>query len=130
MKILYTFIILFFGFSSVNAQKTVLEQSLIPGEAFSYGDKEIKFIKVVKDSRCPKNVTCIWAGEAVILVEISENGILVKEKEVVLPAAGRSLPLLIFEGSSLLVQNLLPYPQTGSNVKDREYSLELQLHPE
>lgn len=130
MKILYTFIILFFGFSSVNAQKTVLEQSLIPGEAFSYGDKEIKFIKVVKDSRCPKNVTCIWAGEAVILVEISENGILVKEKEVVLPAGGRSLPLLIFEGSSLLVQNLLPYPQTGSNVKDREYSLELQLHPE
>lgn len=130
MKILYTFLLLFFGFNSASAQTTVPEQSLLPGEVFSYGSKEVKFIGVVSDSRCPKDVTCIWAGNAVILVEIRENGALLEEKEIVLSAAGRSSPLLMVKDSSLLVQNLLPYPTIGSNIEDREYSLELQIRPE
>lgn len=129
MKILYTFLLLFSGFNSVSAQNAVLEQSVVPGEIFSYGSKQIKFVKVLSDSRCPKDVTCIWAGNAVILVEIRENGALLEEKEIVLSAAGRSFPLLMAKDSSLVVYNLLPYPETGSNVEDREYSLELQVRP-
>jgi len=33
------------------------------GELFSFENKSIQFKKVISDSRCPKEVTCIWAGE-------------------------------------------------------------------
>ena len=34
----------------------------------------IKFMEVLEDSRCPENTTCIWAGRARVVVEVSENG--------------------------------------------------------
>lgn len=129
MKILHGFLLLFFGLNSVSAQDQVLEKSLIPGEVFSYESKEIKFVKVLSDSRCPEGVTCIWAGNAVILVEISENGVLIEEKEVVLKPTGRNVPLLTIKDSFVLVQNLLPYPKTGTNIEDADYYLELQVQP-
>lgn len=33
------------------------------GESFIYNNTEISFIDVVTDSRCPKDVVCVWAGE-------------------------------------------------------------------
>jgi hypothetical protein len=35
---------------------------------------EIKFIGVTEDSRCPKNVTCIWAGKVSCDIEITKDG--------------------------------------------------------
>ncbi|MEH1930217.1 hypothetical protein [Nostoc sp.] len=35
---------------------------------------EIKFSKVIEDSRCPINVTCIWAGQVTIGLDIIKNG--------------------------------------------------------
>ncbi|WP_010230960.1 hypothetical protein [Gillisia marina] len=40
------------------------------GELFTFKNKSIQFKKVISDSRCPKDVTCIWAGEAKVLVAI------------------------------------------------------------
>ena len=34
----------------------------------------IEFVEVVEDSRCPANVTCVWAGRALILVRVSSSG--------------------------------------------------------
>jgi hypothetical protein len=37
-------------------------------------DARIKFNKVTDDSRCPVDVTCVWAGDAKIKITISRNG--------------------------------------------------------
>ncbi len=34
----------------------------------------IKFISVTEDSRCPKGVDCVWAGNAKVKVKISSGG--------------------------------------------------------
>lgn len=33
----------------------------------------LQLVKVISDSRCPADVTCIWAGEAQVLVAVYEN---------------------------------------------------------
>ena len=35
---------------------------------------KVVFVEVVEDSRCAKDVTCIWAGRARILVRVSSPG--------------------------------------------------------
>lgn len=45
------------------------ESIMINGE-----DLEIRFVEVSEDSRCPKDVTCIWAGRVTAVVEISRGG--------------------------------------------------------
>lgn len=37
-------------------------------------DLDIKFVEVSEDSRCPKDVTCIWEGRVTAVVEISTDG--------------------------------------------------------
>ncbi len=36
-------------------------------------DFEIKISKIISDSRCPENVTCVWAGEVQLELEIYKN---------------------------------------------------------
>ncbi len=37
-------------------------------------DLEIRFVEVSEDSRCPKDVTCVWEGRVSTVVEISTDG--------------------------------------------------------
>ncbi len=37
-------------------------------------DLRIKFVEVSEDSRCAKDVTCIWAGRVIVVVEILTDG--------------------------------------------------------
>ena len=49
--------------------------SLIEGETITINNTKIKFLKVLEDSRCPKNASCIWEGRAKVLIKIEpENG--------------------------------------------------------
>ena len=38
-------------------------------------DARLTFREVSEDSRCPADVTCVWAGDAKIAVVISRNGV-------------------------------------------------------
>jgi hypothetical protein len=50
--------------------------TLAPGEsaAVKGTDARITFKRVTEDSRCPVDVTCVWAGDAKIEITISRNG--------------------------------------------------------
>ena len=50
--------------------------TLAPGEtaAVRGTDARLTFKRVTEDSRCPVDVTCVWAGDAKIEVTISRNG--------------------------------------------------------
>ena len=34
---------------------------------------KVRFVAVTEDSRCPRDVTCIWAGEVKVQLEIQES---------------------------------------------------------
>jgi hypothetical protein len=41
---------------------------------FDGSSLKIRFLSVASDSRCPKDVTCVWEGNAEVLLEMTENG--------------------------------------------------------
>ena len=43
----------------------------------------LKLKSIVNDSRCPENVTCVWAGEVSVVVEVYIDKKLVEEKTIV-----------------------------------------------
>ena len=38
------------------------------------GSLRVRFARVASDSRCPVDVTCVWAGNAEVLFEVSARG--------------------------------------------------------
>ena len=51
--------------------------TLAPGQAATVKtvDTRITFNEVREDSRCPVDVTCVWAGDAKVDVTIARNGV-------------------------------------------------------
>ena len=50
------------------------EFSVKVGQQIMIGDNlRVKFVAVPEDSRCPSDVTCVWAGNAVVTIELTEG---------------------------------------------------------
>ena len=127
-KIIFIFCALFFpalSFAQAEKDSTMVElvklnTDLEVGQDFLFGQAGVRFLKVVSDSRCPRQVTCIWPGEAKVLLGIEFNGEYF-EKEVVVSGGGAELPLT--EDFLMQVSRLRPYPQTAKGIAPEEYSL-------
>lgn len=108
----------------------MFSSNLQKGELLQFGDKSIKFLEVISDSRCPKEVTCVWAGEAKLLVGVFQNGKLIKEMVVSSsPSNGsHNIPLnFSSEGIAYSISGLelYPYPTTSAKIPEGEYSLKI-----
>lgn len=58
-------------------------------------------LQVISDSRCPKDVVCIWAGEVSVKVRLEKGGV---TKEVTLKESGS----FNFEGSQISLMSVTP----------------------
>jgi hypothetical protein len=82
----------------------------------------IKFIDVTEDSRCPKDVQCIWAGRVSCDIEITRDGI---SNRIILTQPAQTT------GSGNTFENYLfdvkvsPYPETGKEITKKDYRLSL-----
>lgn len=102
------------------------------GENLAIEDVSIKFVDVISDSRCPKNVQCIWAGEIKFLVTISKTGQLIEKKEVIFSGAGtiNEKDHLLYASKDLriLALGIKPYPKTPDKILNADYCLEFQIN--
>ena len=95
------------------------QDASIAGEQF-----EVRFIEVISDSRCPKGATCIWAGEASCLIEITDSGSAYRK---VLTQPGLSGPSQTDFQEYEITFDLRPYPQVEKEIKSEEYRLQLEI---
>ena len=124
--------VMFLFFSSViNAQEPpvkIYSSILQEGGLFTLDEVSIVFKEVISDSRCPKQVTCIWAGEAKVLLEIYENGKFLENR--IISSAGEN-SIQQFSAAGILYNisgfQLLPYPEVHSKKIKPEYTLRLSL---
>ena len=80
----------------------------------------IKFVAVENDSRCPSDVTCVWAGNASVRLRLSSgrNSRTVKLNT----SGGSSLPAETeFRGYKVKLVGLSPYPRSGRKIPARDY---------
>ena len=101
---------------------------LEPGQTAVLKNEEltVKFVEIVSDSRCPKGVQCIWAGEVSSLIEIDYQN---QKKEMVLKLLGSG------EGEDLFADykisfSVEPYPEYGKELKAEDYRLHLTISKE
>jgi len=134
MKYLFLFGILICSISlsaQVQEENRIFNSVLQGGEQLEFGDKSIRFKEVISDSRCPKDVTCVWAGEAKVLIEIFEKGKRINDKIVVINTyAIDEIPLQFSAGGgiySITAFKLFPYPSTTSKNDTMHYTLEMQV---
>ena len=134
MKYLIFFCLLFGNFNfyaqnhnsaEVTAPKIVCPVEL--GEAAGFGDKSVKFVKVISDSRCPTGATCIWQGEAKVLVEVYEGNELAEKREITISNPAQLVPLFELKNNSVQIDGLDPYPHKDTPASERKYILNLIL---
>ena len=101
------------------------------GKVMHFDDVDIEFIRVVTDSRCPKGVSCVWAGEAKVLVAIYKEGKEMQQKEIVFNTSNQFVGELanIFASESLNITGytLSPYPEYGKQIKNEAYYIQLDV---
>ena len=95
------------------------EEASIKGE-----DLKIEFIEVLEDSRCPKNVECIWAGQARYAVtfkrgDASEQAIFTE------PGENGQSKVTVFDYEVRAA--LEPYPEEPDSVATDEYQVRMSV---
>ena len=86
-------------------------------------DLEVKFKNVTEDSRCPSDVTCIWAGRVTCMVELTQAG---SSYNMTLTEHGltNEYPKETYEGYDLAF-HITPYPEAGKEIAKDAYQLHL-----
>ena len=86
-------------------------------------DLTIRFTAVLEDSRCPTGVQCAWEGNAEIMLELSGGDL-----ETVHLNTGPQFPRTeIYNGYTITLQELKPYPTEGMSIGENDYTAVLSI---
>ena len=131
----FVYLVIFCSIFSVHgqdnnkAEQPLIVPKLLLGNQYEYNSHIVKFVNVLNDSRCPKNVTCVRAGEAKVLVAIYKDAQFIEEKIIEITPTTyltRNLPQLIISGETIIKGfNLTPYPEFGKEIKKANYILQI-----
>jgi len=101
------------------------------GTTIAIDEVDIEFVEVLEDSRCPKNVNCVQAGKAVVLVNVFVHGNFVEERQLEFHPSGFSKESVntLFNNDGLRITgfNLMPYPVAMTKTPKEAYFLELAI---
>ncbi len=116
--IVFTFFFLFSVLLLAQSDVKITSKKCIPKKGF-----HLKLLRVFDDSRCPENVTCIWAGEVSAIVEVYNNKKLVEEKTVIFNSKNQEENILWFSNyyqKKITNVGVVPYPKEGVVVKAKK----------
>lgn len=122
MKKLFVLSVLFFSLSMLGQEETSttprIAIKLELGSVVKLHNISLKFSEVLEDSRCPKYTTCIWAGRAIIHLEITHKDGRIEDKSIIIGATqgDESSDKTIYrtEGYFIEAVNVNPYPEEGA----------------
>lgn len=83
----------------------------------------VRFSRVSDDSRCPVDVQCVWAGNAVVHLSLTstQSGSVESALNTTLDPKAVS-----FGGLSIRLVGLRPAPRSGSRIADADYVATLE----
>jgi hypothetical protein len=86
----------------------------------------IKFEKVAADSRCPKDVECITAGKADVVLTLSKAGV---SETTTLPftQTNGTSNVIDFNGHTVRVVGITPYKLKDKEIKPDGYTITLTV---
>lgn len=81
------------------------------------------FMEVLSDSRCPKGVDCIRAGEATVRLVLADGS----ERTVEINADGKSRASFAVPDGSVEILGLEPYPEARIKINPAGYRLKVRI---
>lgn len=95
---------------------------LAPGEwaNFKTENLEVKFVGIDEDSRCPNDVTCVWAGEVVVRLTLRRDS---RNKEV----AVKESQGLAVDGYTIDILQVLPARASSGPLPPADYRVTLKI---
>lgn len=78
----------------------------------------LQLVKVISDSRCPSDVTCVWAGEAQVMVSVYQNKKHLQDETITLSKKNTAENLQWFSkytGKNVKQVLLFPLPKSESS---------------
>lgn len=101
------------------------------GASVQFEDIRLKFVEVVQDSRCPKAVQCIWAGEVIVLVDVFKNGNKLEEKKLTINPTFSLQEQFgnLFSSEALSISGIsvMPYPVANNKTPMEDYYIQLDV---
>jgi len=89
------------------------QEAVVRGEKLS-----IRFRSVSGDSRCPSGVTCVWAGNGEVVVEVARKN----KKQVVAKLNTLLEPKeIVYKGFKIRLIALSPYPRVNEPIDPKDY---------
>jgi hypothetical protein len=85
----------------------------------------LTFQKVLEESRCPAGVTCIWEGNARIVLKAERPPAAASMLE--LNTSGRYPAEAAYEGYTVRLRGVRPAPEHGRELDAAEYSAEIEV---
>lgn len=86
-------------------------------------DLEIRFVEVSEDSRCPKDVICVWEGRVVAVIEIT-SGNSPQQLKLIQPGLTEE-PAAETHQEYQLTFKVEPYPEAATELAADGYTLVL-----
>lgn len=80
----------------------------------------VKLLKITEDSRCPSDVTCIWAGQIGVLVNVSQNGKDLGNVNLIL-GPDKGLAEKKIDGYIIKLVEVSPYPISTKKIEPSDY---------
>jgi hypothetical protein len=96
------------------------QSSRIEAESLAIGVEAVS-----SDSRCPKGETCIWEGDATVRIWVQRAATAKETRE--LHTASSKSTAAEYEGWSIRLVALTPYPLTGRTITQANYVVTLEL---
>lgn len=134
MKYFTPIIVLFIFISCASKQVVNENEILINSNSLTNvgNDYEIKISKIISDSRCPEGVSCVWAGEVQLELEIYKNQKL--EKSEALSINYKTLEqnkqfFADYISKNKKIKDILVQPirKEGQTIELKEYVLKIEL---
>jgi hypothetical protein len=86
---------------------------------------QIKFANMTQDSRCPSDVTCVWQGQAKILVNIKMNNQDLGNFTLI-SGNDKKLTVQTFDHYYIQLMNVDPYPISTKKIQLSDYTVVLK----
>jgi hypothetical protein len=98
---------------------------MTPGQTLQVGALQVRFVSVAGDSRCPIDVLCVWAGDAIVRVELSEP------PGTAVPHDLHTLNLqpAVHGGYQVDLVRLDPLPRSNEPIHPQDYRLFVRVGP-
>jgi hypothetical protein len=86
---------------------------------------EVRFEGVPADSRCPKDVDCVWEGDATVRVRLQVGSRPGERLE--LHTSARERTSVAYDGYEIRLLQLAPYPVSGRTIEQGDYAATLEV---